>query len=435
MTEPTQKQSRLFRKVSLERLSSPEQLDQLMPVTTPSSWMGLAAALLFLATAVFWGMWGEVPSKVHGQGILIKKESLYEVVSLGTGRIESLSVHEDEVVEAGRVLAILSQPDMDQEIKEAESILKSLEAEKALLEAPGSKVMELGGEDLQKQKASLQDAIKAGEQRLESCRMQIDQMTLLLRKGRITRESFRSAVDEYEKTLQENRGFRAEFDELSAQRVETASQREKDLKIIQHKIDRARETIQALNTKLELHSKVISPRSGRILEIYKDVGKVIDTGEPLVSMEGVEEEPKPLFAFLYFHHIEGKRVEPGMEAHVSPSVVKREEYGNIVGEVTQVSAFPASQRGMLRVLRNEDLVKSLYAGGAPIVATVALAPDPSTTSGYRWTSGKGPPLAIQSGTLCSAGVVISKQTPASLVLPFLKKHLFGTGDSHVQKGS
>jgi HlyD family secretion protein len=90
---------------------------------------------------------------------------------------------------------------------------------------------------------------------------------------------------------------------------------------------------------------------------------------------------------------------------------------------------------MLRALRNEDLVKSLCAGGAPIVVTIALSPDRATPSGYRWSSGSGPPIAIQSGTICSAAVVIRKQTPASLVLPFLKKHLLGTGDSHVETGN
>ena len=33
----------LFRKVSLDRLSSPEQLDQLLRVTDPKSWLGLFA--------------------------------------------------------------------------------------------------------------------------------------------------------------------------------------------------------------------------------------------------------------------------------------------------------------------------------------------------------------------------------------------------------
>lgn len=435
MAEPPPKQSSIFRKVSIERLSSPEQLDQLTPVTSPLNWTGLAAVLLFLATILFWGFWGEAPSKVHGQGILLKKESLHDVVSIGAGRIESLSVHVEDVVHAGSVLAVLSQPDLEYRIKEAEGVLRGLEAEKALLDTLEARAVELRDEYLKKRQVSLHEVIKVNEGRIESCSARAEQYATPLEKGRGGRDSYHAEADRCEKAIQENRVFLAELDELSAQRAELSSRREKDLKVIRHKIDQTVETIRTLREKLELHGKVISPRSGRILEIYKDAGNVINAGEPLVSMEVIESVSKPLTALLYFHPIEGKRVQPGMEVHVSPSVVKREEYGNLVGEVIHVSGFPASQRGMLRVLRNEDLVKSLCASGAPIVATVALSPDPASAGKYRWTSGKGPPLALQSGTLCSAGVVVSRQTPASMVLPFLKKHVIGTGDSHVQSGS
>ena len=36
----------IFRKVALERLSSPEQLDQLLQVTDPKGWMALGALAL-----------------------------------------------------------------------------------------------------------------------------------------------------------------------------------------------------------------------------------------------------------------------------------------------------------------------------------------------------------------------------------------------------
>ena len=46
----------LFRQVALERLSSPERLDELIEVTTPRLWLVLlGAGALFLA-AVGWGV-------------------------------------------------------------------------------------------------------------------------------------------------------------------------------------------------------------------------------------------------------------------------------------------------------------------------------------------------------------------------------------------
>ena len=41
-------QNKLFRKVALERLSSPEQLDQMMTVTSLRGWIALAAAIFLI---------------------------------------------------------------------------------------------------------------------------------------------------------------------------------------------------------------------------------------------------------------------------------------------------------------------------------------------------------------------------------------------------
>ena len=45
----------VFRKVSLDRLASPEQLDQLMQITTPKGWVALLALSVLLLTAIVWG--------------------------------------------------------------------------------------------------------------------------------------------------------------------------------------------------------------------------------------------------------------------------------------------------------------------------------------------------------------------------------------------
>jgi hypothetical protein len=62
----------VFRKVALDRLSSPEQLDQLVKITTPSGWLALAALALLLVMLLAWAVFGTVPSQVTGPAILIK---------------------------------------------------------------------------------------------------------------------------------------------------------------------------------------------------------------------------------------------------------------------------------------------------------------------------------------------------------------------------
>lgn len=50
----------IFRQKSIDKVSSPEKLDNYIRVTTPSVWITLAAILVLLAGAIIWGIFGEV---------------------------------------------------------------------------------------------------------------------------------------------------------------------------------------------------------------------------------------------------------------------------------------------------------------------------------------------------------------------------------------
>jgi HlyD family secretion protein len=52
-----------------------------------------------------------------------------------------------------------------------------------------------------------------------------------------------------------------------------------------------------------------------------------------------------------------------------------------------------------------------------VQVTVRLLPDPSTTSGYRWSSGKGPAAAIGTGTMADGYVVTDEIRLLALVIP------------------
>lgn len=61
----------IFRQESLERLSSPEQLDQLMQVVNARSWLALGALGSLVLLAIGWSIFGRIPITVTGKGILV----------------------------------------------------------------------------------------------------------------------------------------------------------------------------------------------------------------------------------------------------------------------------------------------------------------------------------------------------------------------------
>ncbi len=52
--------SEIFREKSLERVQSPEQLNDYIKVTTPRVWLVLIAVILLLLGVIVWGIFGRV---------------------------------------------------------------------------------------------------------------------------------------------------------------------------------------------------------------------------------------------------------------------------------------------------------------------------------------------------------------------------------------
>jgi HlyD family secretion protein len=89
--------------------------------------------------------------------------------------------------------------------------------------------------------------------------------------------------------------------------------------------------------------------------------------------------------------------------------------------VARVGELPATIQAMSRTLGSDELARSLSASGAPIQVEVELETDPTTISGFRWTSPKGPPIAIQNGTPCTVDIVLTELAPISLAFAYLDR--------------
>ena len=130
---------------------------------------------------------------------------------------------------------------------------------------------------------------------------------------------------------------------------------------------------------------------------------------------------RELDAVIYVPSGYGKQIKPGMPILVAPTTVKQEEFGQMLARVTYVSDFPATPRGMQRTLKNEQLVQSLARGDAPYEVHAELLLDPDTRSGFKWSSSKGPPSRIQSGTMATANIEVDQRRPIELVVPLIRE--------------
>ena len=86
-------EKQLFRKKSIDRISSPEELNNYLRVTNPSVWIGLLAIILLLAGLIVWASVDTLETKTDA---LVEAKN-GELVVIVTG-VDALKVQEGMIV-------------------------------------------------------------------------------------------------------------------------------------------------------------------------------------------------------------------------------------------------------------------------------------------------------------------------------------------------
>lgn len=232
-----------------------------------------------------------------------------------------------------------------------------------------------------------------------------------------------NAERQYLQTLNNIDEIKTKIKQIEAEKAKLAQQN-LEKKITQtNQVDEIQRKIAQLELQLAKDSKVISQYEGRILELSSVSGQFVNRGNSLGSMEA-ENPAQKMVSVVYFSDQDGKQIKPGMKVQVTPSVVKRERYGGIVGTVTQVSPFPVTKQEMSVLIGNESLANNLAESvsnqAALVQVFVELEPNQSNKSGYQWSSSTGPSLQISAGTTAQVRVQIGQVAPISYVIPILR---------------
>ncbi len=128
----------------------------------------------------------------------------------------------------------------------------------------------------------------------------------------------------------------------------------------------------------------------------------------------------PLVSLAYFTIGDGKRIQPGMQIMITPDTVQREEFGGILGSVTSVSTFPITKHIAAELIGNVELADALISQNGQMQVIAQLNLDPSTFSGYRWSSAKNSPRQkLSPGTTTSVRVILEEKAPITFVFPIL----------------
>jgi HlyD family secretion protein len=411
---------RLFRQASVERLSSPEELDQVVTISVGGGWAGLLGVLLFCAGASVWGVMGRLPTTAAGSGMIVGTGGVLNVVSRGSGVVRSIDVSAGQPVAANQVVATIAQPALAEHIKGMRDELNELLVKHQQDVNLKSQEIHIRLDAIARQRANVERSItELGEQaRLAGER--IPAMEQLFKRGLVTNQQVIAA----RQTLVELNGQaadrRAQLKQLDAQVFDVQTQMTALTAAMRLEVANRERQIAAASSDLTLQETVTAPYAGQVVEIKVSPGGTVGSGVPVLS---IRPEFNALEMLTYISSLEAKDIRVGMDARISPSTVKREEYGFMRGKVVFVADYPATAAAVMRNFQNEQLVQTLTARGPVTEVRVAFDRDPGTVSGFRWSSSGGPAVRISEGTMAAAEIVTQTRAPITLVVPLLRRTL------------
>ena len=415
----------IFRQEAIDRMASPDRLDEPLRLVKPANWLFLAAATLVVLFALIWGFTASVPIKVNAQGIMIDAAGLSEVTAQYQGRVDEILVSPGAKVQKGDIIARLTRDNRERDIQMAEAALRDAIATAGVAE----------------------NIFRSGEGRLRGAEgkqlTSINSRMAELRRQLATREqtasNLRGLVAENAATREElmnvialNDSIRADLRKLEQERIDLgvgSAKRRNDRDQLRlgdsQLVQERRRELQKLKAQTDDEILIRAAQPGRILELKINPGDVLAVGEAIATIDasGAAGSNKASYdAVLFVPPDSGKRIDPGMQVELVPTTTAKEVYGHIKGEVVSASALPASRESMRRYLQNDQLVEQLSANAAPIEVRVRFT-RADNASGFLWSASSGPERRVTKGTFLSGKVVVERRPMVDVILPGVRNRI------------
>ncbi len=332
----------LFREKSLERLSSPERLNELVKVGRSQDLIPLMTFSTVILAGLAWSIWGRIPITVTGRGILLQPYQVLQLQSSASGQLIDLNLDPGSCIEEGDIVAQLDPVELRQQLTQQQQKLLELEQQADSTAQLQQQRTEVETQEIQALKATLQQQLNNAEaltpelrekarvalvqerETLESRLANAHSLEQVFKERLSTREELRQqGVLSADQLLESDLSLRQQQQEVATietqlktldrreteaeqqyltnltaisqiqsqlQQLETRSKRLEQENLAttnnqQNQINEVKRQITQLEQQIDLNSQVSSLYSGCIKQITAQIGQFAHPGDPLALVE------------------------------------------------------------------------------------------------------------------------------------------------------
>ncbi len=271
--------------------------------------------------------------------------------------------------------------------------------------------------------------VKEANTRLESARKSyleyINSLSETTAKNTIASTEYSEVLQDYYSSKAAYKALKDEIDELELKSVIADGDKEIDDKNYEQQFNNQKSAVlidlkAQRDALLNKASKGVikSTTQGQVYDVLITEGQPVTMGGKVASV--LFGDLSNDVSICYVKLTDAFKLKPGMRAYVYPSNVDRQEYGHIEAIVESIEGHVSSKEDLELEIASETVVDDFMKEGAVVEVRCKMLKDPSSKSGYSWSTKKGRNIELVTGTVISATIITEEKRPIDLLIPYLK---------------
>jgi len=403
-----------FRSDSLDNLVSTDDLDQASSLIRFRSFLFLFVFVILIGIGVVCAIFVKVPIKVSGPAVLWSDVGVLQIAAKDPGSVTSIKVKVGDRVQVGQVIALLDQSRVQDQLSSAQHKLKVLQTYIGDIENLQARDKEKRKEFQQSIEEIQQSSDLLNKARLKRLQLRKNELRKLHEDGFILFDQYNTFVNQIEDT--ESAIINDQRDVVRELKEENNKLTSDHRELLQKKLeaDQLSSEVTLLQSQLADQGELTSRINGRVVEITSSVGDFLSPGSPVVLVQPDSKEEEMTFV-VFISSEQVKPVHEGMRTELELSAFPPTKYGKLVAEVKSVSPMPLSSSGLMKELRNDQLVERITQAGSPFMVKVDILRNPDGS--LLWSSASSTERKLQVGMVGEGSVITRYERLVWLMLP------------------
>ncbi len=369
--------------------------------------------------AIIWSLFGSIPQRVQGIGMIDSVSGLERVTASSSGRISEIRLKNNDSVKIGDIIAIIEQPGLKASIQKLKFSIEKLKQNNLIASSGATENNKIIRQSNNLSRSRLTSSLEKINESILFLEKRVSQEKILYEKGLITYSQYFATQQQLSSTKLDKIEIEEQLKQLTIDNNERKLNSNLDELNTNKQLGVLELELKDLMEEYKGKSEVTAQISGYISQINVKVGDLVTPGFVISNITTVNKGNNKYILNLYIPFNTNAIIDKGMSVDIQIFSVDPYLDGYLMGKVKEVSQYLADAEGLLNSLGNETLIDIIDSKGGVYSLVVELEKDPNTFNGYKWSNKKGPQTKIYPGQLSLAYVNVKVKAPIELVMPIL----------------